>query len=304
MPGAVALPIGIWQAGQTFLLYDDGTQFILLTKEPMSAIVAACRNLQIQSVSTTTATVTADEVILKATGTGLPLLVQSASVTIDITTGVALNGFETAGARATSHWYYIWLISNGTTVKAVLDDAGAGDGAAPGSGPDLTGGAFSGYTYIGLVGQLRLNATGSGEITRFYQRDRRVFMEETNCLNTTANGASATYVVLAGGDATNFRTVVPPNAVYCHGIIGTNETGSSSFCSIAACDSAGAAITSGAIIGACHIVAASAGSTYESFAACGYFEVPVRGGAAARNIQWKASAATVDTRIQINGYTF
>lgn len=305
--GQVALAGGELVAGEiawvAYSSINDNFQLMNPTPrvQPAPVPVASCRNLEIRSSSTTQAVVTADEVVLKSTtSTQVARMFTSVSVTLDVNGGVALNAHETGGSRATSHWYYIWLISDGTNVRGVLEDAGAGDGAAP-AGPDLSGGAFSGYTYQALIGQLRLNATGSGEIVAFHQRDRRVWINETNVLSTSANGASATYIVLAA--PTNFRAAVPPNANSCFGIVGTNETGGSARHSVAACANDGTADTTN-LVGACHVVAAASGSAYESFGACGFFHVSVRGGAASRNIQWKADATTNDTRINITGYTF
>lgn len=300
-PGGASLLAGDWVAGQTYLVYDDGTQYILLTKDAKPVVVvAACRNLVIQSTSATQATVTADEVVLKDS-TGVPLLAAAVSVTLDITTAVALNGFETGASRGVSTWYYVWLISDGTNVRGVLESAGSGDGAVPG-GPDLSNGAFTGYNYQALVGQIRLDATGSGEIVQFWQRDRDVFISSTNVF--TAATLATSWTVLSGAELTALRAATPPTAVKARGNFGTTTTVTGDYAlAIAACSSSGTADTTN-ILGLCVGTADPQGSTaILSFAGACNFEVPIRGGAS-RNLQTLATANTDSSRLNITGYSF
>jgi hypothetical protein len=299
-PGGETLLAGDFQAGYTHLLYDDGTQFILLTRDRPQGIVASGRNIVIANNASSPATqidVSAEEVLLKHSGNGMPLLVSAVSLTLDIALGVALNGFETGASRTTNRWYYLWLISDGTNVRGVLEDSGSADGALPG-GPDLSNAAFTGYVYYGLVGQIRLNATGLGEVVRFWQHDRSVAIERTNIFSAFA--LSSTWAVLGGTQLTNFRSAVPPNGRWAKGNFGATVT--SAAIGIAACKDDGTADTTN-IIGQQISVGDVAGVTIDSFAGGCNFKVPVRGGAA-RNVQVISDSGTAKNRLSITGYTF
>jgi hypothetical protein len=81
--------------------------------------------------------VDADEIILQDTD-GIPLRVTSVNLTVDIAVS-GLNGLDT-GTESSTAWYYIWVISNGTTVAGLL--------SASGTAPTMP----SGYTYKAFVG--------------------------------------------------------------------------------------------------------------------------------------------------------
>jgi hypothetical protein len=210
---------------------------------------------------------------------------------------------ETGASRAVSTWYYMWLISDGTNIRGVLEAAGSGDGAVPG-GPDLSNGVFDGYVYKALVGALRLNATGSGEIVPFHQRDRRVWTDDTNIFTATAAAVDNTWEILASTPLTAFRAIVPPNAVACLGTLGWTGTVVQAKVAIAACNNDGTVNTTIAI-GAAYSVSDAGVGTWNSWSHASSFEVPVRG-AASRNVQWKADRpdATGRSRLNISGYTF
>ena len=307
-PGAAALLAGDWVAGQTYLLYDDGTQFILLTKDRPTTVAAGMRNLVMQNNAATPLDkidITADEVVLKSSN-GLPLLVSSVSVTADFTLGVALNGLETGGTRAVSHWWYVWLISDGTNVRAVLEDAGAGDGAAPGT-PDLTNAAFAGYIYQALVGQARLNATGAGELVQFVQYDRTVWTTEQTVLVASDKAAADTWQVLdntSTADLTAFRAAVPPSAKTVAGFAGTSDSADNCELQLAAAKSDGTLASTIIAPKILLFTESTIASTYGGYAvACPFEALPVRG-AASRNIQWKRRLDTIDVSLSVNGYTF
>lgn len=290
-----------WVAGQTHLLYDDGTQLILLGRRADNVIVAACRNLIVQNNAATPnskADVTADEVVLK-TSDGQSVLHSAVNLTVDASLGVALNGFETGVTEAASTWYYLWLISNGTTIAAVLEDAGAGDGAAPG-GPDLTNGAFAGYVYKALVGQIRND--GSSNFVRFYQADRAVWIDETSIFSAFAAAVDNTWEVLASTQLTALRAAVPPTARSCSGTMGwTAATNCRE--AISGCNADGSVNTTN-IVGAVYVVSFQS-AAWNTWTVGMPYAVPVRGGAS-RNLQWKADRpdATGRSRLYVSGYTF
>ena len=307
-PGGDALLVSEWVAGVTYFLYDDGTQFTIIGKDRKVAIVAATRNLIIQSIGTTQASITADEVVLKYGGAvvapvlnnGLPLLVSNVNLVVDIALGVNLNGFESGAVRNPSRWYYIWLLSDGTNVRAVLEDAGPPDGALP-AGPDLSNPVFAAYPYLALVGHLRLNATGSGEIVPFVQRDRSVWFEETNIFAGRVVTAANTYQVLAvGADLTNFRSVIPPTAARCSGTFGVTSN-NQLLATLSGCSASGAVDPAG--IGAQNLLLVQLSAQQLGFFAAAPFDIPVRGGLN-WNIQWKATAGAIQHRLNLSGYTF
>jgi hypothetical protein len=295
-----------WVAGQTHLIYDDGTNFVLLGRRADVAVVAACRSLIIQSNTAapdSKADLTADEVVLK-TSDGQSILHSTVSLTIDAALGVALNGFETGATERVSTWYYVWLISNGTTIAAVLEDAGAGPGALP-TGPDLSNGAFAGYVYKALVGQIRNNAASN--FIRFVQFDREVWITEIPVLAASDKGSADTWALLddtGAADLNAFMTAVPPNAKLCHGFVGTSDTADNVELQLATCKADGSLATDIIGLKVIEVTESTIASTYDSFAASIPFErLPVRGGIN-RNIQWKRRLDTIDVSLSISGYTF
>lgn len=311
-PNGDALLASEWVAGVTYLLYDDGVQFTVVGADRKVAIVAATRNLIIQNIGTTQALVAADEVVLKYGGAvvaptlnnGLPLLVSNVSLTVDITLGVQLNGFESGSVRNPSRWYYIWLLSDGIgNVRSVLEDAGPGDGTLP-AGPDLSNPVFAAYPYLALVGQLRLNATGSGEIVNFVQYDRNVWIEETQIFAGQVLAANLVWEVLTGTNLTNFRACVPPNGRRCSGTMGNNSGAALGPISVGGCNNDGSLAT--IPIGPVHLMGPNyTGTAYDSWTLATPYEVPVRGGVT-RNIQWRTTRpdAVGRSRLVVSGYIF
>ncbi len=306
-PGGAALFAGDWVADQTYLLYDDGTQYILLTKDQPVAVAASVRNLIVEPDPTNRTyqvNVTADEVVLK-TSNGLPMLATSVSLTVDVSLGVALNGLETGATRTTDTWYYLWLISDGTNVRGVLESAGTGDGAVPG-GPDLSNAAFSGYIYKALIGSVRLNATGAGEIVQFVQRDRQVWIVEQVILAAAVPAGADDWEVLVGTPRTLFRAAVPPTVVACSGFIGADNTTDVASLMLCGTRTTGGLATTGAgiFVGAQLFQLQNMGTAYNSFGAAAPFDnLPVRG-LDGRNIQWKSRLTTLTVSLSVTGYTF
>lgn len=152
-------------------------------------IQCPCRNLSIVVASDTSATVTADAVILYETTTGAPRHFATLSETPAITTS-GVNGLDT-GAEASNTWYHVWAIG---TVGGVLDTLLSTSSTAP----TMPGG----YTFRGYLGAIRNNA--SSNFVRISQRGSTV--------------KSAAIEVLNAGTATTLTSVslsaaVPPTAV-------------------------------------------------------------------------------------------
>lgn len=138
--------------------------------------LAAVRGLKIINNAGTPSTkidITATKAVLTTT-TGTPIQRTAVTVTIDLATTGA-NGMDT-GARPTSGWVYLYLISNGAAT------AGIATTTAPASG------SFSpvptGYVYSGFVGAMYCDGS-------------------QNLLRTRQFGKEASYVVTAATNTAN-----------------------------------------------------------------------------------------------------
>lgn len=116
--------------------------------------------------------------------TNKPLTVTSVNLTVDITASGA-NGLDT-GSEASSTWYYLWIISNGTTTAGLLSTSS--------SSPTMPGG----YTYKRLVGAVR-NDSGS-DFVLFQQYDKEVVYEGQVVILDGAATSNA-WTSLAAGSA-------------------------------------------------------------------------------------------------------
>lgn len=103
--------------------------------------------------------VSAGELLLRS-ATGVPRLVSGVNVTINSAASGA-NGLDT-GSLASSTWYAVWIISNGTTVAGLL--------SLSSTAPTLPGG----YTHKARVGWIRTDSTANKYPLAFVQRGRRV----------------------------------------------------------------------------------------------------------------------------------
>lgn len=152
------------QLNHSVLIAWDGTQWLILAHKydapaiptipahPTSSVV----NLLIEPGSSPNSRidVSCDECVL-SNSSNETVRHDDVDVTINFATNGA-NGLDT-GSVAANTPYYIWLISNGTTVAAIAHASNAGTPTLP-----------SGYTYRKMVGWVR---TGSGAV--LYQSKQR-----------------------------------------------------------------------------------------------------------------------------------
>lgn len=89
---------------------------------------------------------------------GTEIVTVGSNITVDITSSGA-NGLDT-GSEASDTWYYIWLISNGSTVSGLL--------SASSTNPTLP----AGYSKKRLIGAVRNNS--SSNFKQFTQFNKRV----------------------------------------------------------------------------------------------------------------------------------
>lgn len=139
-PAAAAL-----LAGGVYFLFYDGTNMVLLNPSSAGAsggglTLSAAQGLSVTNNASTPNTKIdiAADTVMTANATGAGKLDTAASLTLDATTTGA-NGLDT-GTLAAGTWYYVWLISNGGTLAALL--------SLSSSAPALP----SGYTYKMLAG--------------------------------------------------------------------------------------------------------------------------------------------------------
>lgn len=132
------------------------------------------QGLKVIRLSDTQVRVTADELVLENVS-GQKYTATSLNVTGDITVSGA-NGLD-AGAEASDTWYYVWVISDGTTEAALL--------SASSTNPTMP----AGYTYKALVGAVRNDS--SGDFIDFKQYGREFWYYDWQTLASGAVGLNA-----------------------------------------------------------------------------------------------------------------
>lgn len=138
-------------------------------------VLAPHENLVITRPTAATVDIDANAVLLRDTNDYV-YKASSVNLTVNITASGA-NGLDT-GLEATSTWYYLWVIYNGTTVAGLLSTSS--------TAPTMP----SGYTYKGLVGAV-YNDSG-GNFVSFKQYGKAVLLASTNALtNGTATSITA-----------------------------------------------------------------------------------------------------------------
>lgn len=258
-----------------------------------AAVVANARNLFLRTDATTPnskVNITADEVLLK-NASGSPLLVSTVSVTLDASLGVALNGFATGVLESASRWYYIWLISDGTNVRSVMEDAGVTFNQP--AGPDLSNAAFTGYTYKALVGAVRND--GSSNFIKFFQQDRKVFVtEQIHFSGTAGTGGFFTAAVIS--------TYVPPHAKRVRGNMGTSTSAAGSMAVCGHPDGSPAAIGVGTIGVVRGQFGNSAIAAFGTFVNAVSYEVACFVNSGVQTIYHAEANATATYTLSITGY--
>ena len=114
------------KAGQWVTVVYDGTNFQLQSPVSSSPPVSPVRfgsGLTVARASASTLTVTASELVLKSSA-GTAVLVSGLSVTADLAAaggGANVNCRESGIAEDASAFYYLWVISDGTTGATLLN---------------------------------------------------------------------------------------------------------------------------------------------------------------------------------------
>lgn len=270
--GATTLDLAAQYDGA--LLWCDGTGWHALVK-PLTAssdtaVVGDARGAVAKYATASTVDFDADAVVLK-NADGTPYLAESVNLTADLTAAGA-NGLDN-GSEATSTWYYLWVIYNGTTVAALISTSA--------TSPTLP----SGYTYKALVGAFYNES--SGDIRRFFQADRRNMQAAAVVFNSIADSATFTSASISLG--------VPPIAKTAGGVLGRNTAGGDAAFAVAG-DANG--------VGLKLFDANPVSGAIESFnrGAFGFSNVPM---ITAQTIYWRVGAtSTSNMRMVITEFTF
>jgi len=207
----------------------DGSQ---LTGIFSSTVSGASKNLVGAYATASTATYTADELVLKNSA-GAAYVATDVSFTVDITAS-GVNGLD-AGSEASDTWYYIHAIYNGTNTNGLISTSA--------TAPTLP----SGYTYSALIGVIRNDS--SGDFFPFLQNDRKISVQPHSVFAGVAGVSSLTSVSLSSH--------VPPIAKSCDGWFGHASINVTSGVKVAS-DVAG--------IGAQALAAQSSGVVYDGYA--------------------------------------
>jgi hypothetical protein len=269
------------------LVYDATLDHWLLTSPVFintpATVVGLARTLVIKNNTadpTFKVGITADDVVLK-NSSGLSYLAEAVSVTANMTASGA-NGLDT-GAEASSTWYYLWVIYNGTTVASLLSTSA--------TAPTLP----SGYTYKAMVGAV-YNDSGSNFDT-MYQSGSEVWLDETDA-------ASRVFTAQAGSNnvwtSASLAAIVPPIAKTVAGTMGLSVAATvTNDCQFAvAGESTGLTVCSHTAGGP----GAPVANAIDTFILGWPFDlIPLR---TAQTIWWKTYTATAATfRLTVRRYT-
>lgn len=138
----------------------------------VSGIAGTASNLKASATGLSAlVTVTADSVCVKDTSSNQVVL-NSVSVTPSLSASGA-NGLDT-GTSASSTWYYVWIIWNGTTTAGLL--------SLSSTSPTMP----SGYTHKARVGSIRSDASGNKYPLSFVQSGRSVQYKVAAGTNVTS----------------------------------------------------------------------------------------------------------------------
>lgn len=229
--------------------------------------------LRTYAVDSTHIGMTATEIVLKDGG-GKVSLIPAFTAAIDITTSGA-GGLDYATPAAASTWHYIWALSKGDGLSAILSQSA--------TAPNLP----DSYLYCALIGAIYI---GSGSIlSKFLQVGKDVWIGKTNAFLSTAT-ADDTWQTLS------LAAIVAPNAVECWGVAGVTTANNGRF---RISGDAPATFTDPGI-GEVDLLVTDTGASNYGFRASGPWRVPI---VTAQTVYWAVANHTAAYRIDIGGYT-
>lgn len=225
--GGQGIQIGDIASGQSVRVRYDGTQFQMIS--PASAVptnVGGVRNLSMYvSAVSATATLTADEIVVRTALGGPAFVLPSFSKTINLATNGA-GGMDTGSALAAGY-VALYAIYNPTTGAAALLAANANAAAAG----NIYGGANmpSGYTASALLAVWP--TAGANQFSQGLQQDREFARISSTVLNTITQNGSLTSLSIAAA--------VPLNAKSCGGSASFNDSTTATITALLATDANG-----------------------------------------------------------------
>ncbi len=264
------------------------TAVIALVGAGTSPVAGAQRNMKIVQASTTTATVSWDEVVAETALNGTAYKDGTFSGTLNFATTGA-NGLD-IGALAASTFYSIYAIYNpGSTTWALMACTAAASNAT------IYGGAHmpSGYTASALIGVML--SDGSSHLLVTTQYDREVFYQTPVNIFTATTGPAGNTLT-----SQSIAAAVPAIAKKASGLLGQSSGGATIVQFGAAGDATGYGGQAGAMIN----TAGGTALTLWSFITVpfSFTGIPI---ITAQTIYWATGASTVATcRMSITGFSF
>lgn len=210
LPGAANITAAAGDVAEFESLGSGNWQCIKYMRANGTAIVSSgaggfFRNLYVRPGATpnTQIRVTADVLVL-SDSSGVTRTVRNLNATADCTVNGAVNRLD-AGSLANSTWYFVWVISNGTTDGVLVSTSS--------TAPTLP----SGYTYSACYGATYTD--GSAHFLPFNQYGRR---SQYVTARSMASGTSGTYD--SSRTAVSISTYVPTiaNVIYGIGVMATS----------------------------------------------------------------------------------
>jgi hypothetical protein len=193
--------------GTSMGVFNTGFLAALYNSQSARPLQGRTKCLAVNNVTTpnTQATITASELVL-LDSSGNYFLATAVNQVVSITANGISNGLDTlvggsGTGAAVSTWYYLYIISNGTTVQGLIS-------ANPALTSTLVSGVVSGFNYFALVGAV-FNTAGS-TFQKFMVVNRRAYIQEVNITGITANGTVTAYT-------TNVNTALPVIATVAYG---------------------------------------------------------------------------------------
>lgn len=220
---AVLAQMIVDQTGQNAT--DDGTTATLesnlvtaiknISQPLLTGLIGSVRNASMNVTSaSSSATFSADQIVVGTALNGLEYLLSSYSKTINLATTGA-GGMDT-GSAPVSGFVALYAIYNPTTQTASILATNATSTLAP----TVYGGANmpAGYTASALISVWPTNS--SGQLKQALQRDRRIDFSRVTAVSSTTAVTSLTAVTAS--------SILPKNAVSCSGWLQVTCTASSS----------------------------------------------------------------------------
>lgn len=267
--------------GQVLTMVSGAPQW----KAPFSGSVSAggasvgFNGINGSNTNSSTVNIKAAQMVL-TNDAGDKITVNAVNVLAQLTAPLGVGGLD-VGTENSNVWYYVYVVSDGTNVGAVI--------SLDGSAPDATN--LGAYTYHFMASVFRND--NSGNIVSFQQLGGDFWIAST----TVADPASITTALAAVTPTTALTTILPPITKYATGIIGG---------SVSAGNTAGLFVwMAGSLTGLGLQAVALPFVTTAAFGFnvyAGNFRIPIFD-ASAPVLYWQGHVVSTKSRVIINGYS-